>query len=148
MTDSALFTRLASQALAEGVHQLVVGAVIASHGRVLLLRRAKDDFMAGICELPGGKVEPGETLDVAPCREVEEETGLGITAISGYLGSYYYASASGKKSRQFNFAATVAATEPVRLREHGACFWAAPGPDAPGTDAVKDILSNPTLSAS
>lgn len=146
MTDPSLFTQLAAEARGDGVHQLVVGAVIANEGLVLLLRRPQDDFMGGIYELPSGKVEPGETLDSALRREVEEETGLDITAITSYLGSFDYASASGKKSRQFNFTTTVATADPVQLREHDAYLWTTPDAGASVTDAVKAILASYTTS--
>jgi 8-oxo-dGTP diphosphatase len=142
MTGPALFTQLASEARSDGVHQLVVGAVIANSDKVLLLRRPQSDFMGGIYELPSGKVEPGETLDAALRREVHEETGLSVAAITGYLGSFDYTSGSGKKSRQFNFTTSVTTTEPVRLQEHDAYLWASPGPDAPVTGAVKNVLVN------
>lgn len=142
MTDPALFTDLANEARNDGVHQLVVGAVIANDGQILLLRRPQDDFMGGIYELPSGKVEPGETLDTALRREVEEETGLHVSAITGYLGSFDYTSASGKKSRQFNFTTTVRAADPIRLQEHDSYLWTAATADAPVTDAVKAVLAN------
>ncbi len=43
-------------------------------GRVLLQRRADD----GIWNIPGGAMEPGETLEQTAQREVREETGLDI----------------------------------------------------------------------
>jgi 8-oxo-dGTP diphosphatase len=140
MTDPGLFTQLAEEARQEGVQKLIVGAVISSGSDVLLLKRPQDDFMGGIYELPSGNVELGETLDAALRREVKEETGLHLDEITGYLGSFDYTSASGKKSRQFNFTADVTATEPVQLQEHDAYLWAAPGPDAPVTDEIKGIL--------
>jgi 8-oxo-dGTP diphosphatase len=146
VTDAGLFTQLATEARCDGVHQLVVGAVIANDGHVLLLRRPQNDFMGDIYELPSGKVEPDETLDTALRREVEEETGLEIIDIIGYLGSFDYNSASGKKSRQFNFTTTVAAAEPIHLQEHDAYLWAVPTPDAPVTDAVRDVLGSYMLS--
>ena len=147
MADPALFTQLAAEARSDGVHQLVVGAVIANDGQILLLRRAQDDFMGGIYELPSGKVEPGETLDLALRREVEEETVLYITAITGYLGSFDYTSASGKKSRLVNFTTTVATAGPVRLQEHDDYLWTTPDAEAPVTDAVKAILDRYTISS-
>jgi 8-oxo-dGTP diphosphatase len=141
MTAPGLFTQLADAARHEGVQKLIVGAVISNGGDVLLLKRPQDDFMGGIYELPSGNVEPGETLDTALRREVKEETGLDVNAITGYLGSFDYTSASGKKSRQFNFTTTVTAAEPVRLQEHDAYLWVAATPDAPVTNAVKEVLA-------
>jgi 8-oxo-dGTP diphosphatase len=142
MIDPGLFTQLADEAPNDGVHQLVVGAVIANDGQVLLLRRPQTDFMGGIYELPSGKVEPGESLDTALRREVREETGLDVTTLDSYLGSFDYTSASGRKSRQFNFTTAVAVTEPVRLQEHDAHLWTAPTADSPVTDAVKNVLAS------
>lgn len=52
-----------------------VGGVVVGQEGVLLVRMCygptKDRFM-----LPGGLVEPGETLDTAIVREVQEETGV------------------------------------------------------------------------
>lgn len=55
----------------------VAVAVIAEHGRVLLVRRRADDG-APPWVLPGGKLEPGESPAEAAAREVLEETGLTV----------------------------------------------------------------------
>jgi 8-oxo-dGTP diphosphatase len=54
---------------------LVVGAAIVRGGRLLAARRTSPPEAAGRWELPGGKVEPGETATAALLREVEEELG-------------------------------------------------------------------------
>src|SRR5262249_55437064 len=118
MIQPFLIEQLTADAQADGVQQIVVGAIVAEADTVLLLRRPADDFMGGIYELPSGKVEPGEILDQALIREVKEETGLDVESITDYLGSFDYTSGSGKKTRQFNFTATVTATQPVVLQEH------------------------------
>lgn len=137
----AVFTDLAATAAADGIQQLVVGAAITRNRRILLLQRPADDFMGGIWELPSGKTEPGETLPAALAREVTEETGLHITAITSYLGHFDYTSGSGKLSRQFTFTVDIAAPEPITLTEHDACNWADPATGLPVTDAVKTVLA-------
>ena len=52
-------------------------------GQVLLVRRADD----GYWELPGGRVEVGESTSAAVVREVAEETGVRIKVI-GLAGVY------------------------------------------------------------
>lgn len=141
MIDAALLEELTTTATAEGVHQFVVGAVVEHEGNVLLLKRPADDFMGGIYELPSGKVEAREALDEALVREVQEESGLTVTAIREYLGSFDYTSGSGKKSRQFNFAVTVDADEPVTLTEHDSYRWADLKEKPPVTEAVKGVLA-------
>ncbi|UQS22869.1 NUDIX domain-containing protein [Amycolatopsis thermalba] len=141
MVDVSLIERLTAEAEADGVQQLVVGAVVQHDEKVLLLQRPEDDFMGGIFELPSGKVEAGEQLDAALIREVKEETGLDVSRIADYLGSFDYTSGSGKKSRQFNFAVDVTAPEPILLQEHDAYQWTSLAEEPPVTDAVKEVLA-------
>lgn len=56
----------------------VVAAAVVRDGRVLAARRAPGRARAGRWELPGGKVEPGETDPQALAREIEEELGLRV----------------------------------------------------------------------
>lgn len=141
MELASLLEQISSAAELDGVQQFVVGAVVQHEEKVLLLQRPEDDFMGGIFELPSGKVEAGEGLDAALVREVKEETGLEVTAIRDYLGSFDYVSGSGRKSRQFNFAVDVSATGPVKLQEHDAYTWTSFTEEPPVTEAVKGVLS-------
>jgi len=54
---------------------LAVGAVVESGGSLLMVQRGRSPGK-GLWSLPGGRVEPGESLEEAVAREVLEETGL------------------------------------------------------------------------
>ncbi|MFF8937022.1 (deoxy)nucleoside triphosphate pyrophosphohydrolase [Streptomyces paradoxus] len=56
--------------------RIVVGAALVDDGRLLAARRSAPAELAGRWELPGGKVEPGETADAALARELREELGV------------------------------------------------------------------------
>jgi 8-oxo-dGTP diphosphatase len=66
--------------------QVVVGAAIVRHGRVLAARRTAPASAAGRWEFPGGKVEPGETDAESLVREVEEELGVRVIVDSWLQG--------------------------------------------------------------
>jgi len=56
----------------------VVAAVIRNDGRILITQRLDHVHLARLWEFPGGKVEAGESLEVALQREIREELGLKI----------------------------------------------------------------------
>ena len=60
---------------------VAVGVLIASDGRFLLTSRPESKVYAGHWEFPGGKVEPGETIEQALRRELHEELGITIGAV-------------------------------------------------------------------
>jgi 8-oxo-dGTP diphosphatase len=55
-------------------------ALLDEDGRVLLTRRPQGKPMAGLWEFPGGKVDAGETPEVALIRELREELGITVQA--------------------------------------------------------------------
>ena len=67
-------------------------ALIDSDGRVLLAQRPAGKSLAGLWEFPGGKVEQGETPEIALIRELQEE--LGIDTWASCLAPLTFASHS------------------------------------------------------
>lgn len=117
---------LLSQATADGIQKLVVGAFIIRDGKFLIVKRSDtDDFLPELHEIPSGGVDPGETLETALRREVLEETGLDILSIDRYINHFDYISGSGKRARQFNFMVSVDPGAPVTLNpvEHSEYDW-------------------------
>jgi 8-oxo-dGTP diphosphatase len=56
----------------------VVAAIIRRNGQLLITQRPDNVHLARLWEFPGGKVESGESLEVALQREILEELGLKI----------------------------------------------------------------------
>jgi mutator protein MutT len=101
----------------------VVAAVIVENSRLLLAQRPPDDALGGLWELPGGKVESGESLQQALERELLEELAMEATA-GPALCSAVFTYAHG--------AFEIVALEVVRRSgyvnlEHSAIIWAGIG---------------------
>jgi ADP-ribose pyrophosphatase YjhB (NUDIX family) len=58
-----------------------VSVALVRGDSLLLVRRGQAPSL-GLYAFPGGRVEPGETLDAAARRELAEETGLHATELS------------------------------------------------------------------
>ncbi len=58
---------------------VAAAAMVDVDGRVLLAQRPVGKSMAGLWEFPGGKVDAGETPEVALIRELKEELGVDVT---------------------------------------------------------------------
>ena len=105
--DPTIIQQLLTDAKKDDVEKLVVGAVICKDNKFLLLERIPSDSMGEFIGIPSGTVETGEDLLTALAREVQEETGLLVTSVLEYLGSFDWKSRSGKKTRHFNFLVDV-----------------------------------------
>ena len=63
------------------VVDVAVGVLLRPDGDFLLTSRPAGKVYAGYWEFPGGKLEPGETVEAALARELHEELGLDIGAV-------------------------------------------------------------------
>lgn len=96
-----------SYALDQARPVLTVDVIIQNdQGEVLLIRRGHTPFEGMWC-LPGGKVDPGETVEAAAMREVKEETELEVK-IDRIAGVY---SANGRDPRGHYVSLVLVASE-------------------------------------
>lgn len=72
----------------EAAERIVVGGAVLHEGRLLAARRSAPPELAGRWELPGGKVEPGESPDAALVRELREELGVEAEAVGRIPGAW------------------------------------------------------------
>lgn len=61
------------------ITEVVAAVLTLPDGRVLLAQRPPGKVYAGYWEFPGGKVEPGESLETALARELHEELGIVVS---------------------------------------------------------------------
>jgi 8-oxo-dGTP diphosphatase len=99
-----------------------VAAAVLRDGRVLAARRTRPDHAAGRWELPGGKVEPGESPEDAVVREVREELGCTVR-VTGRLSGV---EPVGERLELRVLVTELVDGDPVPL-EHDAVRWLASG---------------------
>ncbi|WP_297891505.1 NUDIX hydrolase [Shewanella sp.] len=87
------------------------GVITNDRGQVLLLKANYGNFAWG---LPGGALEPGETIHEALLRECKEELGLAVNI--QYLSGVYYHSAY--QSQAFIFRCECASADAVIRLSH------------------------------
>ena len=115
-------TVLREQAIKDGMTHLSTGIAVLRGGKILIVRRASDDYLGGDYELPGGGVDEGESLDVSIKRELKEETDLTLSEVLGMFPGFDYATPKKPHVRQFNF--LVRADGAVKLSgEHDDAKW-------------------------
>ena len=91
-------------------------------GRLLAAQRSEPAHLAGGWELPGGKVEPGETDEEALVREVQEELGVQVRLGSRVGGDWPLM--PGVVLRVWT--AEVVAGVPEPLQDHSELRWLEP----------------------
>ena len=97
----------------------VVAAILHRDGAYFATQRGYGEF-EGMWEFPGGKIEPGESREVALKREIQEELGVNI-AIENLLCTTEYDYPSFHLTMHC-YLCSVASDE-IELREHKSALW-------------------------
>lgn len=114
---------LRKQAKQDGITHISTGVAVLRDGKILMVRRAPDDYLGGYYELPGGGVDEGETIEAAALREVREETGLTPAKVLAVFEGFDYSTDKKPRVRQVNF---LVAAEPGEVKlsdEHDEYMW-------------------------
>lgn len=59
---------------------VAVGVIVSADGKILIAKRPLSAHQGGLWEFPGGKVDPGETIEQALIRELHEELAIDVLA--------------------------------------------------------------------
>ena len=97
----------------------VVAAILHRDGAYFATQRGYGEF-EGMWEFPGGKIEPGESCEVALKREIMEELGVDI-AIENLLCTTEYDYPSFHLTMHC-YLCSIASGD-IELREHKSALW-------------------------
>jgi 8-oxo-dGTP diphosphatase len=124
---------------------VVVGAAIVRDGRLLAARRTTPVAAPGRWELPGGKVEPGESPETALTREIAEELGCAVIVEQWLDGEQPIGTTHVLRAA----VCRLAGGEPHPGADHDELRWLKPGqllevdwlePDRPFLAQLEDLL--------
>jgi 8-oxo-dGTP diphosphatase len=104
---------------------VVVGAALLDSGRLLAARRSAPPELAGRWELPGGKVESGETPERALVRELREELGVEAETLARVPGEWPLRPPY--VLRVWTARLRPGSAEPKPLQDHDELRWLTPG---------------------
>lgn len=102
---------------------VVCGVIRDEEGRYLACLRPAGKHLGGCWEFPGGKVEPGETPEMALVRELREELGVEVALERRLEGVEWVDETSA--IRLIPFLCKIVSGTP-EAREHESLAWATP----------------------
>lgn len=115
---------------------IVASAFIHRDGKLLVAKRAETErFLPGIFEIPGGKVEFGETMEEGVAREIREEMGIEV-AVGEPFHVFTYANESRHAVEVDYFCSMIDPSQPIILdpKNHSEYRWIGP-------DEIDDIFT-------
>lgn len=74
------------------VFKVAAGVIIENSKFLVEKRRDDEDIDPGLVCMPGGHVDPGETLEQAIVREMKEELGITVNEFEFFNSGFYTAS--------------------------------------------------------
>jgi 8-oxo-dGTP diphosphatase len=102
----------------DGPTVVVVAGALIVDGALLIAQRARPPELAGLWELPGGKVAPGESDADALARELHEELGVDVV-VGGRIG----ADVALSDTMTLRAYLVTRTGGPVEARDHRAIRW-------------------------
>jgi len=121
--QQAEHARWLEEARKAGARLFTVGLVVRDGDAVLVLKRRADDFLPNVWEIPGGHVDPGETLAEAAARELQEETGWRLVTLGRLVDWFDYVGEGDQPTRQWDFEVAADRSTPLVHPEHQAARW-------------------------
>lgn len=130
----------------------VAAGILWREGRLLAAQRPEGKPLAGFWELPGGKLEAGESAEAALARELAEELGVTVRAARFWRVTEHAYPERGIRVRLHFFHVPEFDGEPV-AREGQALAWVTPGeaaalPFLPADADILKALQEPAAAAS
>lgn len=122
---------------------VAVGILVRPDGHFLLTSRPPGKVYEGYWEFPGGKLEAGESVHDALRRELHEELGIAVEAVTAWqeeVVDYPHALV------RLHFCKVTAWSGNLQMREGQSCSWqqlpVQVGPVLPGTVPVLQMFAH------
>jgi 8-oxo-dGTP diphosphatase len=111
----------------EKIQKIGVSGFVYDKGRVLIVRRSKKEkFMPGYYDIPGGKVEFGESLEKALSREIKEEVNLTVESAKPYSSFSYVTLKNTRHTVDIQFIVRVSDVKKLKIyADHDDYKWVA-----------------------
>jgi len=119
-------------------------AFIVHDGKVLLLQESshyQDGSNAGLWDVVGGRVQPGERWDASLLREIKEETGLSVTIGRPFFVNEWRPVVKGEQRQVVGtfFVCFAGSSEVILSEDHAAYTWIDPQ-EYPNYQLVDSLL--------